>query len=332
MGLRSILITGGSGFIGTQLASRLEATQARFEILDVRESPVFSRSCRLLDITNLEKLSESVSGETIVHLAAAHRDDLRDRTIYQKTNVDGTKNVALVASKKGINRIVFTSSVAVYGFAPPGTGEDGPINPFNEYGRTKYEAELVLREWQAADPQVRSLTIVRPTVVFGPGNRGNVYNLLSFIASGRFLMVGSGTNRKSMAYVDNVAAFLELATTFGPGVHLYNYVDKPDLTMNDLVGQVRQILFGKSDVGPRLPAWLGLAAGTAADLVSRMTNWSLPISAIRIKKFTATTTFGSAATTVPGFVPGVTLTEGLARTLQHEFINPDPNAPIFYTE
>lgn len=332
MANRSIIITGGSGFIGTQLARRLEEAQVRFEILDVRESPVFSGSCRQVDITNLDQLFQAVSGETIVHLAAEHRDDIRDRTRYEKTNVDGTKNVALVASKKGINRIVFTSSVAVYGFAPPDTCEDGAINPFNEYGRTKYEAELVLREWQAGDPQVRSLTIIRPTVVFGPGNRGNVYNLLSFIASGRFLMVGPGTNRKSMAYVDNVAAFLELATTFGPGVHLYNYVDKPDLTMNELVGQVRLTLFGKSDVGPRLPAWLGFAAGTAADVVSRMTSRTLPISAIRIKKFTATTAFGSAAQTVPGFVPEFTLAEGLARTLQHEFINPDPNAPKFYTE
>lgn len=332
MALALVTITGGSGFVGTQLARRLEVAGVRFEILDVRESLVFSRACRTVDITDLEELCEAVSGRTIVHLAAEHRDDIRDRSRYQKTNVDGTKNVAFVAAKIGIKRIVFTSSVAVYGFAQPDTGEDGSINPFNEYGRSKYEAELVLRKWQAEDPQVRSLTIVRPTVIFGPGNRGNVYNLLSFIASGRFLMVGSGTNRKSMAYVDNVAAFLELATTFGPGVHLYNYVDKPDLTMNDLVGQVRQTLFGKPDVGLRIPAWLGLAAGTAADAVSQVTNRTLPISALRIKKFTATTAFASAATTVPGFIPEFTLAEGLARTLQHEFINPDPNAPIFYTE
>ncbi len=332
MSLAQVTITGGSGFIGTQLSRRLRHAGTSFEILDIRESALFSENWRSGDITDPESLSQSISGQSIIHLAAEHRDDVRDRSRYHAVNVGGTRNLALAASEKNINRIVFTSSVAVYGFALPDTGEDGAINPFNDYGRTKYEAELVLREWQAGDPQVRSLTIVRPTVVFGPGNRGNVYNLLSFIASGRFLMVGPGTNRKSMAYVDNVAAFLELATTFGPGVHLYNYVDKPDLTMNELVGQVRQTLFGRSDVGPRLPAWLGLAAGTAADVVSRMTNRTLPISAIRLKKFTATTAFASAATTVSGFVPEVTLAEGLARTLQHEFINPDPSAPIFYTE
>jgi nucleoside-diphosphate-sugar epimerase len=327
-----ITVTGGSGFIGTSLCRILSNRRVDFSIIDRRESAAFPGHTRQMDICDLQSLRNANIGQHIVHLAAEHRDDIQDRSRYKKVNVEGTRNLVRVAVEKSVYRIVFTSSVAVFGFAPPDTGEDGRIAPFNDYGRTKHEAELVLREWQAADPQVRSLTIVRPTVVFGPGNRGNVYNLLSFIASGRFLMVGPGTNRKSMAYVENVAAFLELATTFGPGVHLYNYVDKPDLTMNELVGQVRQTLFGKSDVGPRLPAWLGLAAGTAADVVSRTTNRTLPISAIRIKKFTATTAFASAATTVPGFVPKFTLAEGLARTLRHEFIDPDPTAPIFYTE
>jgi nucleoside-diphosphate-sugar epimerase len=325
-------ITGGSGFIGTSLCKRLSEKGQAFTILDTRESLSFPERHQHINICERDCLLEAVAGETIVHLAAEHRDDIRDRSRYHAVNVDGTRNVTLVATERGINRIVFTSSVAVYGFAPPDTGEDGAINPFNDYGRTKYEAELILREWQAADPQVRSLTIVRPTVVFGPGNRGNVYNLLSFIASGRFMMVGSGTNRKSMAYVDNIAAFLELATKFHPGVQLYNYVDKPDFTINELVGQVRQTLFGKADVGLRLPSWLGLVAGTAADAISQVLNRSLPISKIRVKKFTTTTTFGSAAQRVPGFVPEFTLAEGLARTLHHEFIKPDPTAPIFYTE
>lgn len=72
-------------------------------------------------------------------------------------------------------------------------------------------------------------------MVFGEQNRGNVYNLLRQIASGKFIMIGSGQNRKSMAYVENVAAFIEHALGFGPGVHIYNYIDKPDFDMNTLV-------------------------------------------------------------------------------------------------
>ena len=104
--------------------------------------------------------------------------------------------------------------MACYGNAPPGTGEGGAIAPFNDYGRTKFLAEEVYRAWQRDDPSRRTLAIVRPTVIFGEQNRGNVYNLLRQIASGRFVMVGAGRNTKSMAYVGNVAAFLsELLST-----------------------------------------------------------------------------------------------------------------------
>ena len=74
----------------------------------------------------------------------------------------------------------------------------------------------------------KTLVIIRPTVVFGEGNRGNVFNLMNQIAKNRFMMVGSGTNRKSMAYVENVAAFLEYSLSFQSGLHVHNYVDKPD--------------------------------------------------------------------------------------------------------
>jgi nucleoside-diphosphate-sugar epimerase len=70
--------------------------------------------------------------------------------------------------------IIFTSTVAVYGFAKIGTEESGKIAPFNDYGRTKYEAEEVFKAWQAEAPEERTLVIIRPTVVFGEQNRGNV--------------------------------------------------------------------------------------------------------------------------------------------------------------
>ena len=103
----------------------------------------------------------------VVNLAAVHRDDVRDKSEYQRTNIDGAENVALVCKEKGIKKIVFTSTVAVYGFAEPGTDESGAINPFNEYGRTKFEAEEKLRKWDGKGEN--SLIIVRPTVIFGEG-------------------------------------------------------------------------------------------------------------------------------------------------------------------
>ena len=327
-----ITITGGSGFIGSNLGTRLADRQVGFRILDQRESPVLPERRIACDICDIDQLRATLTGDRIIHLAAEHRDDVRPVSRYHDVNVTGTDNVARVAREKGINTIVFTSTVAVYGFAPPDTGEDGAINPFNEYGRTKYAAEDILRAWQQEDPEVRSLTIVRPTVVFGPGNRGNVYNLLSFISSGKFVMIGDGENRKSMAFVHNIAAFLHRAADFGPGVRVFNYVDKPDLTMNALIDQVRSRLLGRSGVGFRLPYSAGIVAGYLADGVARVTGKTLPLSAIRVRKFCANTAFSSAAHAVPDFEAEVPLSEAIEITLQSEFIAPNPNAPVFYTE
>ena len=107
-----------------------------------------------------------------------------------------------------------------------------------------FEAEEKLRKWQAAGNH--SLIIVRPTVIFGEGNRGNVFNLLNQIASGKFLMIGIGENKKSMAYIGNIVAFLETCVATQQKYGVYNYVDTPDLTMNELVSQVRAKLKGKN--------------------------------------------------------------------------------------
>ena len=166
------------------------------------------------------------------------------------------------------------------------------IHYFNDYGRTKWEAEKIYREWQEKDPQNRTLVVVRPTVVFGEQNRGNVYNLLNQIASGRFIMIGAGTNMKSMAYVENVVSFLQYSIDFfKPGVHVYNYVDKPDFDMNTLVSLVRAAIGKSKKTGFSIPYFAGLTGGYFFDLASFITRRSFPISSIRVKKFCATTQF-----------------------------------------
>ena len=139
----------------------------------------------------------------------------------------------MTASALNIRQIIFTSSVAVYGFVEQETDE-GRFEPFNHYGKSKLEAEYVYEARRKAD-SANKLTIIRPTVVFGEGNRGNVYNLFRQIASGRFVMIGSGNNMKSMAYVENIAARLEHALDQQSTYQVSNYVDKPDFTMNQLV-------------------------------------------------------------------------------------------------
>jgi len=327
---RKITVIGGSGFVGTNLCRQLSLKQQDFEIIDLKMSNQFAEKCKIADVRDVETLRKTITGDVVVNLAAVHRDDVRDQSEYQRTNVDGAENVGLVCAEKGIDKIVFTSTVAVYGFAEPGTDESGAINPFNEYGRTKFEAEEKLRKWQAQGNN--SLIIVRPTVIFGEGNRGNVFNLLSQIASGKFLMVGRGSNKKSMAYIGNVVAFLETCIATDQKYGVYNYVDTPDLTMNELVSQVRAKLKGKEGVGPRLPYWLGLILGFTADLVAKISGKNLPVSSIRVKKFTSSTEFQSAKSKLDNFEAPFGLNQGIERTLQSEFISPKPNREIFFTE
>ena len=327
---KKITVIGGSGFVGTNLCRQLALKQQDFEIIDLKMSNQFPEKCKIADVRDAETLRNTITGDVVVNLAAVHRDDIRDKTEYQRTNVNGAENVALVCEEKGVDKIVFTSTVAVYGFAVPGTDESGAINPFNEYGRTKFEAEEKLRAWHANGD--KSLIIVRPTVIFGEGNRGNVFNLLNQIASGKFLMVGKGENKKSMAYIGNIVAFLETCVETDQKYGVYNYVDTPDLTMYELVSQVREKLKGKTAVGPRLPYWLGLILGYTADLVAKISGKNLPVSSIRVKKFASSTEFRSAKASLDNFLAPFSLRDGVQRTLRSEFISPEPNREIFFTE
>jgi len=113
---------------------------------------------------------ESIGGsDVLINLAAVHRDDVRPLSLYDDVNVGGARSVCEAARKHNITKIIFTSSVAIYGFAAPDTDESGIVDYFNDYGRTKYLAECVYKEWQQEDPDNRSLIIVRPTVIFGEG-------------------------------------------------------------------------------------------------------------------------------------------------------------------
>lgn len=327
-----ICIVGGSGFIGTRLSQRLIKSGQPFSIVDKAPSRTFPRHVQLADVRALDALRKSISDNAmLINLAAEHRDDVRPLSLYDDVNIGGALNLCKVAREKNICTIIFTSTVAVYGFAPIGTDESGKVLPFNDYGRTKYEAEQTFKAWQAEAPDERTLVIIRPTVVFGEQNRGNVFNLLRQIASGKFVMVGNGKNRKSMAYVENVAAFIEHSISFKPGIHLYNYVDKPDFTMNQLVRSVKQILGKSNKIGFRLPFVLGYLIGEIFDLVAFLTSKRFPISAIRVKKFCSDSVYNTAIDET-GFVPPVKLEMAIEQTIRHEFIEKHLNEPLYFTE
>ena len=323
-------IIGGAGFLGTRLCQRFDVSGVLYTVFD-KEIGTTDAKASYLDVEDMVDMQKLSSAKLIVNLAAMHRDDVRPLSRYDDVNVKGAVNLCDAARSHGIDKIIFTSSVAIYGFAPAETNESGEPNYFNDYGRTKYLAEGVYKEWQAEDAKNRTLIIVRPTVIFGEGNRGNVFNLLKQISLRRFVMFGHGKNKKSMAYVENVAAFLEYSLSFEPGLHIHNYVDKPDLDMNTLISIVRRTLFGENNVGLRLPGFLGISIGYFADVIGKVVNKSLPVSSIRVKKFMGTTQFASSASTT-GFIAPVSLEDGLTRTLRYEFIDDNSTNRTFDTE
>ena len=97
------------------MCRNLTLKQLDFEIIDLRMSNQFPDKCKIADVRNLDTLRKNVTGDVVVNLAAVHRDDVRDKSAYYRTNVEGTENVITVCLEKGINKIVFTSTVACMG-------------------------------------------------------------------------------------------------------------------------------------------------------------------------------------------------------------------------
>lgn len=330
-----VTFIGGSGFVGTRLIELLKedsTNYSKIKNIDLLQSHFHPEVTEIGDVREQACMDEKLQDtDCVILLAAQHRDDVHPTSLYYETNVGGMEKTLKAMEKNGVKRIVFYSSVAVYGLNKKNPNEEHPADPFNHYGKSKWQAEVVLQGWYKTHPDW-NINIIRPTVIFGERNRGNVYNLLKQIASGKFLIVGNGNNKKSMAYVGNIVAFtkflMENKTT---GYNVYNYIDKPDFSMNELVGHVSKVL-NKHIPTTHFPYWLGMLGGYGFDLLAKITGKKLTVSSVRVKKFCATTEFDATKVKETGFKAPYTLGEGLARTLEFEFIHDASNGTTFKTE
>lgn len=324
-----IQVIGGSGFVGSFLLQELK--DFKVSNLDKNTSPFFNEITTIGDIRKKEDLIFSKEVSSVVLLAAEHRDDVSPTSLYYDVNVEGTRNVLEAMDKSGLKNLIFTSSVAIYGLNKDNPDEDHDQDPFNHYGKSKWEAELLIKEWYENDSTNKSVTILRPTVIFGERNRGNVYNLLKQISSGKFIMIGKGENKKSMAYVGNIVTLIKNRLEKNEiGYNVFNYADKPDFSMTELT----QLIEKKIDIKlpkQRIPFWIGMLAGYGFDLISLLLQKNLSVSSVRIKKFCATTKF-DASKVHNIFKAPYSLREGLDKTLEHEFINSKEDEVLFYSE
>ncbi|HEU4681669.1 MAG TPA: NAD-dependent epimerase/dehydratase family protein [Gemmatimonadales bacterium] len=316
-----VLVTGGTGFVGSHLVRRLLARGHQVTSLDTNaglfDSTLQSEGARLVagSVTNRLDVDRAVAGsELVYHLASPFGDILQSDAVYWDIEVNGTRNVLEAARRYGVRRVVHCSTQGVHGALTriPGD-EESPLAPRDYYCYSKVEGERVCREFISAGMDV---VIVRPTSVYGPGDVRGWLKLYRLVAGGWFPMVGRGETLNHPVYVENLVDVFELAgSTPGAKGRAYLAGDEHAITLTDLVRKVGAAV-GSSVRIIRFPwyrmAWYGSgvveilfkAVGIKPPIFRRRLSWYATNRAFRIDR----------ARNELGYTPRVGLDEGLRRT------------------
>lgn len=316
---RPILVTGGTGFIGRHLVSRLCAEGLRVRALARR--PQDARALQQLgaepvvgDLLDPPALPGLVAGVgAVFHLAGRLFAPGIPSHAYERLHVDGT--VALLRACEGLDRLdgfVLCSTTGVHGSTGLRTArEDDPPCPGNPYEATKARAEAAATAWaqRAGVP----LAIARPSLVYGPGDR-HVLGLFRAIRGGYYRVIGSGRNRVHPIYVDDVVEGLLRTAGSGPSGRAYHLVGPRPVSMRELSDAIGAAV-GRSVSRMHLPVPLAYAAGAVLEAMP-VPRRLLPLSRSRVRFMTQSRAYdGSRAAEELGFVPAVDLDEGLAKTV-----------------
>ena len=317
-----ILVTGGSGFIGSYFVERLSSEGHELVILDLIDPPGWYPEVTYHkgDIRDPAAVRRAMAGcDRVVHLAAAHHDFGIEHDTYYSVNEFGTQVMCDAMDELGVRDITFYSTVAVYGDAPEPHHEEAPTEPNSPYGGSKLKGEGVLKAWTEKGGGRRAL-IIRPTVTFGVRNFANMYSLIRQVASGKYLEFGPGVNIKSLSYVENIvdATLFLLGKPAGElgAFEVFNYIDKPDLTSRQITHSV-YLSLGKREPRFVLPMWVGLLLALPFDIVIGLTGKNLPISSARLKKlYSVQTKFEADKLAAAGYTPKIPLTEGIDKMVK----------------
>lgn len=317
---RRFVVTGASGFIGGHLTARLAEAGASGCLLSRRQpTAVPSRfAWQEWQAGRATRLDGAGQDACIIHLATVHhveRPDAAALLTFNEVNVQGTRQLLADCAAAGFRRFIFFSSIkaasAVHGTAVQTEADPAHEPPNSDYGRSKLAAEQCVREWAAADAS-RAALILRPSVVYGPGNTANLFALVDAIARGRFFLAGRNDNIKSLVAVRNVVAAVEhLAARMQPGVELFYLVDRESFSVRDIAGMVARAL-GRNGGIWSLPVPLLRAGAVAGDMVERMTGMKFPLTSRRLAALLEVTHFTSAKLIGTGFVHPLATEAGLA--------------------
>lgn len=308
----NILITGSNGFVGSKLMWELESEGHKVIGIDLSDKcdaiphpETCSGDIRILEDLNriAAKFEQKYHApiETIIHCAASKHDFGISRGEYFSHNKYGTRSLLSFSEQKNINKLIYISTVSVFGHPEGKADEDSPYAPDHPYGESKLAGEILSKDWQAKDPQ-RALIVLRPTVIYGPHNYANVYNLINMLHKRPYLTIGEGNHVKSIVSLNTVIDMIRFVLErLKPGYEHFNCVDEPYITLHELMRIITQTQ-GFSMPRIKLPLQLAIAIGKVFDVPSKLLGIDLPVNSDRMKKFGTATYFTAEKIRKAGYV------------------------------
>jgi nucleoside-diphosphate-sugar epimerase len=327
-----VLITGGNGFVGRHLIPALEERGESVRVLvSPRGDPTWleKRGVAIFrgDICVPETLTLPMRGaDSVVHLVAQARvwGSMQDS---HAVNVIGTENVCRAAITAGVRRVVHISTFTIYNMAVgrPVSEADPPAPLREPYSITKAQGDKLVQRMIAEDdlPGV----IVRPSTLFGPGDRRNFGRLADRVRAGKDIIVGSGDNTVPFVYIADVVQALLLALDNERAVgNVYNVGNDQPLTQKQFLSAIAQDL-GVAPPRVHVPYALMYAAAYGAERLATLSGNRIPPivtrHGVKILGEDSRLSIDKARREL-GYAPQVSVREGVRRTVDWYQKTPDP--------
>ena len=315
------LVTGATGFIGSNLARQLARDGQRVRVLVRRPEKLKTVGLKpdevvKGDITDPDAVGRALEGVHRVYaIAGTFREPNLGDADYRRVNVEAVRIMMQQAAEQGATRVVHCSTCGVHGNVPRGESidEDQPFRGVGIYEETKAAGDRLARE--LGEQLGVEAVVVRPTQVYGPGDT-RLLKLFKMTDKDRPLMIGDGSGGYHLVHIDDLVQGLMLA-----GQHP-DAAGQAFLIGGGQVPTVRELFLALGEIhgreGQRLrhiPAAPVMAAGVICETLCRPLNISPPIYRRRVEFFTNHRSFSiDKARRVLGYEPRVDMVDGLQRT------------------